>query len=528
MENSPARAMRPEAKQKIQTLFEKFDTSGDGVLSEEEMGQLFRALHFKKGFELMKQADANKDGVIQVHEFISWLFEQKPRWKLETIVEGDEKRMQATFFNDFKETKFFAIFASGTNVEPWDTLPATCVVPAGESRTINFLRGKLNSKYCYRVRFRSHCPDAQDEMSFVDSEFPPEDKSVDPTGEFKIRKPELWVRARYACSSEACLFDQICPQDVKQGKLGDCWLMGSLGALAQYPQRIKSLFDTNQLTEDGKYGVWLFDLATDKWTKYLIDELLPCYKDRDGFPIVTFARPLANEVWVSLLEKAVAKYCGGYRHLVGGQPAFAFRLFTGEQGISYVMRDDGTFRRRRMNPKENPYRPRPKWIWRKGKFLSPEEFFETLCEHASNKHVLTCSAAVKKGRNKSEWKEKGLVTYHIYSILRVLKENLDDGTPIRLVEARNPWAWGEWKGDWCDSGSKKGESGKWAENPQLRERVLGKGGVDGAFFMCFEDWVHYFTNVSVCPVGTAPIEEDGEMEEGSDEEDEYEDVDDGP
>ena len=39
----------------------RFDTSGDGVLSEEEMGQLFRALHFKKGFELMKQADANKD-----------------------------------------------------------------------------------------------------------------------------------------------------------------------------------------------------------------------------------------------------------------------------------------------------------------------------------------------------------------------------------------------------------------------------------------------------------------------------------
>ena len=182
--------------------------------------------------------------------------------------------------------------------------------------------------------------------------------------------------------------------------------------------------------------------------------------------------------------------------------------------------------------------------------------FTCILEHRS----CTFSAfQVKKGRNKSEWKEKGLVTYHIYSILRVLKEKLDDGTPIRqlrlqfsptcgmpsiscghvrkqeqvmrirdfvrrvfaflglhhfseawkskqscsdlpscrreqdgsfaqltpremhffcrrLVEARNPWAWGEWKGDWCDSGSKKGESGKWAENPQLRERVLGKGG----------------------------------------------------
>lgn len=62
----------------------------------------------------MSKVRTGQDGVIQVHEFISWLFEQKPRWKLETIVEGDEKRMQATFFNDFKETKFFAIFASGS------------------------------------------------------------------------------------------------------------------------------------------------------------------------------------------------------------------------------------------------------------------------------------------------------------------------------------------------------------------------------------------------------------------------------
>lgn len=35
----------------------------------------------------------------------------------------------------------------------------------------------------------------------------------------------------------------------------------------------------------------------------------------------------------------MAKYCGGYNALAGGQPAWAFRLFTGEIGVSYILRD---------------------------------------------------------------------------------------------------------------------------------------------------------------------------------------------
>ena len=81
--------------------------------------------------------------------------------------------------------------------------------------------------------------------------------------------------------------------------------MGSLASLARYPKRIKSLFDTKQLSEDGKYlgvgctfffiftpipgemiqfdlriffkwvgekpptrySVWLFDIESEKWIK---------------------------------------------------------------------------------------------------------------------------------------------------------------------------------------------------------------------------------------------------------------------
>lgn len=46
---------------------------------------------------------------------------------------------------------------------------AGCRAVLSFARTINFLRGKLNSKYCYRVRFRSHCPDAQEGLAFDES-----------------------------------------------------------------------------------------------------------------------------------------------------------------------------------------------------------------------------------------------------------------------------------------------------------------------------------------------------------------------
>ncbi|CAE7566462.1 glcA [Symbiodinium sp. CCMP2456] len=59
----------------VQDLFHKYDKSGDGILSEEEMLGIFEALSVPKTEvqALFQQADANRDGKIQVQEFISWL-----------------------------------------------------------------------------------------------------------------------------------------------------------------------------------------------------------------------------------------------------------------------------------------------------------------------------------------------------------------------------------------------------------------------------------------------------------------------
>lgn len=54
----------------MQELFEKYDASGDGVLSEKEMVNLFEHLGIPRAQaeEVFTEADANRDGTIQVHE----------------------------------------------------------------------------------------------------------------------------------------------------------------------------------------------------------------------------------------------------------------------------------------------------------------------------------------------------------------------------------------------------------------------------------------------------------------------------
>ena len=86
------------------------------------------------------------------------------------------------------------------------------------------------------------------EQFWQDPEFQPDDSSlyIDPLQppEYSQEEPIVeWKRPHeiYQQDEPKMIVDGIEPSDVKQGILGDCWLLGSIMLLAQQPQLLQNL-----------------------------------------------------------------------------------------------------------------------------------------------------------------------------------------------------------------------------------------------------------------------------------------------
>ena len=120
----------------------------------------------------------------------------------------------------------------------------------------------------------------------------------------------------------------IDPSDVIQRQLGDCWLLCSISALAEFDGLVSRLFSEQELALDGKYEVRLFDLASQTWKQYRIDDRLQTLPEdcsRLRFADVSPER----EIWAPLLEKAFAVHAGGWDKIEGGDPQIALACLTG-------------------------------------------------------------------------------------------------------------------------------------------------------------------------------------------------------
>ena len=125
------------------------------------------------------------------------------------------------------------------------------------------------------------------------------------------------------------------PNDIRQGNLGDCYLMASMAAIAQQnPDAIRRMIRDNG---DGTYTVTLH--RNSRPLRFWQPEYTPVevtvtpeFPAVDGNPV--FAQPgdgggPQQELWILLVEKAYAQQRGGYDRLQSGWGHTALNTLTG-------------------------------------------------------------------------------------------------------------------------------------------------------------------------------------------------------
>lgn len=179
---------------------------------------------------------------------------------------------------------------------------------------------------------------SRENIKFIDLDFlPNDDAMVNPVYgdnlkdlfEYVVhwRRPEEFVFAEneQIDNSEIRVFNEYepDPNDIQQGILPDNHLVSAFSALAEKCNLIKRLFKSDQFSKFGLYQVKL--CINGEWVTTCVDDLFPCIPKSN--PLVS--RSPGTELWVLILEKALAKIYESYYTLVTINISEYLMLLTG-------------------------------------------------------------------------------------------------------------------------------------------------------------------------------------------------------
>ena len=119
------------------------------------------------------------------------------------------------------------------------------------------------------------------------------------------------------------------PNDIRQGLIPCSHLDSALSALAEKYNLIKRLFKNDIYNENGLYQIKL--CLGGEWITVVLDDYFPCIPM--STPLVTTSQ--SNELWILILEKALAKVYDCYYNLTCMNISDFFLTLTGCPSFSY-------------------------------------------------------------------------------------------------------------------------------------------------------------------------------------------------
>ena len=208
----------------------------------------------------------------------------------------------------------------------------------------------------------------------------------------------------------------------------------------------------------------------------LLDDRIPCSRNT-GLPIYATCVNL-NELWVPIIEKAMAKLHGCYESLNSGFIDDALCDLTGFVAEKFNLHNS-------QNEFPNP------------SLGNPEMFWYRLKQYCESKCLMGCSISggVEHYVKDEDGYPTGLLSGHAYGIMDVFELPRTDHPKgkkfSRLVRIRNPHGKTEWTGRWGDDSDevedlKKELDGYIQSLPEEERYTPGEN--DGTFLMNFKDW----------------------------------------
>uniref|UniRef100_A0A915J9G3 Calpain catalytic domain-containing protein n=1 Tax=Romanomermis culicivorax TaxID=13658 RepID=A0A915J9G3_ROMCU len=248
--------------------------------------------------------------------------------------------------------------------------------------------------------------------------------------------------------------------DVKQGELGDCWLLAAMANLTMHDRLFNRVVPQDQSFSDDYAGIFHFYIwHYGRWIDVVVDDRLPT---RDGRLLYLHSEE-SDEFWSALLEKAYAKLSGSYEGLKGGSTMEAAQDFTG--GVTEYL----------------DIKTRPK------------RFRRLMFMGFRLGSILACSMMPNPSITEQRL-ENGLIRGHAYSVTGITVVNYKS-KQLALVRVRNPWGdENEWNGAWSD------KSPEWKALGRDQKKSL-------SLQMNYYDFVKHFDKLDMCHLGPENAQE---------------------